>query len=443
MTENRLRMVQHAWNKIGGGADSVSFETLVAKYNAPAHPRVTSREKKAETVMNDFVTIVGAKCTDGSITCDGFCSYYSDINAVMPNENENYFVDMIIKTWGLDSDKAAVSPSRLAELEDIIFEKIRQRTHGAEDEGRTVKKMFKFFDTDGLGTITPLEFKKALETIGCTFKDHEMAAIFRSHDANGNGRLDYEEFANMFAIRGSGNNPNVNPSFGITREPPHQVLAKIRDTLKARGAHGIRGLGHVFRRMDNNGDKKFDRNEFMWGLRENGHKLSPSEFERIFKYFDKNNDGVITYNEFLRGVRGEMNEFRKGFVKIAFGKLDKDGSGIVDLADIAAAYDVTHHPKFKSGEATTDDILGEFMSQWDTIKADGKVCLEEFEDYYTDVSASIDEDNYFELMMRNAWHIEGGEGATANTTIPRHLVIGPDGSQSVQIKQGSANFNYA
>jgi len=328
----------------------------------------------------------------------------------MPNEKENYFVDMLIKTWDLDADKASVSESNLAKMEDVIFEKVRQRTHGAEDEGRTVKKIFKHFDRDGLGTIEPMEFKKALETLGCTFKDFELHAIFSKYDKNANGRLDYEEFALMFALRGSGNNPNVNPTFGIEREPPLQVLGKILNVLKARGAHGIRGLGHVFRRMDNNGDKKFDRNEFMWGLRENGHKLSPSEFERIFKYFDKNNDGCISFDEFLRGVRGEMNARRVGLVKLAFAKLDKSGNGTVGLEDLAGTYDVSFHPKFKSGEMSKNEILTEFMSQWDTLKADNIVTFEEFCDYYTDVSASVDEDDYFELMIRNAWHIAGGEG---------------------------------
>jgi len=90
------------------------------------------------------------------------------------------------------------------------------------------------------------------------------------------------------------------------------------DTLKARGANGIRGLGIVFRRMDNSGDKKMDRNEFMWGLRENGHSLSPSEFERIFKFFDKNNDGRISYDEFLRGLRGDLSQRRIGLIKLAY-----------------------------------------------------------------------------------------------------------------------------
>ena len=91
---------------------------------------------------------------------------------------------------------------------------------------------------------------------------------------------------------------------------------------------------------------------------------------------------------------------------------------------------------------TKNDILNEFMQQWDTCVKDGKVTFEEFCEYYTDVSASIDKDNYFELMMRNAWHIAGGEGQTANTSIPRHLVTDADGTQRVEMVAGSENFNY-
>jgi Ca2+-binding EF-hand superfamily protein len=72
----------------------------------------------------------------------------------------------------------------------------------------------------------------------------------------------------------------------------------------------------------------------MWGLKENGHNLSPSEFERIFKYFDKNNDGKINYDEFLRGLRGELTERRKSLILLAFKKLDRTGDGFVTLEDI-------------------------------------------------------------------------------------------------------------
>ena len=314
MSQDRIAIVKKAWQKVAQGAPEVSFEALVAQYNAPAHPRVTSREKRAETVMNDFVQLMGEKVTGGCVTEEAFMSFYADSNAVTPVDKDTYFVTTILKTWCMEGTAVTVNAARLAELEDVIFEKIRQRTHGADDEGKTVRKIFKHFDLDGFGTICFSEFTRALESMGCAFPEFESRAIFDKYDKDGNGKLDYEEFSGWFAIRGSGNNPNVNPVFGIKREPPNQVLKKILDTLKARGAHGIRGLGIVFRRMDNNGDRKMDRNEFMWGLRENGHNLSPSEFERIFKYFDKNNDGKVSYDEFLRGMRGEMNDFRKGFV---------------------------------------------------------------------------------------------------------------------------------
>jgi hypothetical protein len=66
----------------------------------------------------------------------------------------------------------------------------------------------------------------------------------------------------------------VNPVFGVTREPPGQVIDKILVFLKASVVHGIRGLGIVSRHMDISGDTKLDRNEFQWGLKENGHVLS-------------------------------------------------------------------------------------------------------------------------------------------------------------------------
>lgn len=91
----------------------------------------------------------------------------------------------------------------------------------------------------------------------------------------------------------------------------------------------------------------------MWALRENGHKLSPSEFERIFKYFDKNNCGRVCYNDFMAGIRPAMNERRCELAKQAFAAVDKEGCGSVSLEQIFDHCDVSGHPKIKSGEMTT------------------------------------------------------------------------------------------
>lgn len=330
-----MAVVKHAWSFLDqSGSKSINFGEMLSKYNASAHPRVRTREKKVESVINEFETCMGARARGAQISEGAFIEYYADINACLPAEKDDYFIDLVLKTWGISTQATSVSDQRINDLEEIVFEKVRQRTHGADDEGKTVKKIFKHFDLDGFGTIEMSEFTKSLETLGCVFKPFEIEALFNKYDANANGKLDYEEFAAFFAKKGSGNNPNVNPVFGIGREPPNQVLDKVKSTLKARGANGIRGLAIVFRRIDNSRDRKLDRSEFMWGLKENGHDLSPSEFERIFKFFDKNNDGKIDYDEFLRGLRGELSDRRKALILLAFRKVDRTGDGIVTIDDL-------------------------------------------------------------------------------------------------------------
>lgn len=108
--------------------------------------------------------------------------------------------------------------------------------------------------------------------------------------------------------------------------------------------------------------------------------------------------------------------------------LDKDGSGQVTLKDIELAYDTSFHPDFQSGTKTKTQILTEFMSVWETHKKDHVVTFEEFCDYYKDVGASISDDDYFELMIRNAWHLDGGKGQYENTSIKRVLKTNQDGS---------------
>jgi hypothetical protein len=86
---------------------------------------VRTREKKTETVIAEFEACMGARQAGGAITEQGFLEYYADINACLPAEKDDYFVEMVLKTWGLNADKVFVSPQRIQEIENIIFEKIR------------------------------------------------------------------------------------------------------------------------------------------------------------------------------------------------------------------------------------------------------------------------------------------------------------------------------
>ena len=156
------------------------------------------------------------------------------------------------------------------------------------------------------------------------------------------------------------------------------------------------------------------------------------ETEELFKFFDEDAGGTITYDEFLVGIRGEMNTRRSQLVLLAFDILDADKGGFVDIDDIADKYNAKTNPDVISGKKTEKQVLKEFLDTFDQGEKDGKVYPDEFCKYYSNISASVDLDDYFELMIRNAWHIPGGEGWCANTANKRVLVTHPDGRQTVE-----------
>ena len=182
-------------------------------------------------------------------------------------------------------------------------------------------------------------------------------------------------------------------------------MEDIKETLKKRGAMMIRGIGRVFRILDDNRNRQLDKNELMWGLKDFDIHLSEEQVMVLIKHFDRDGSGTVSFDEFLVALRGELNEFRTGYIKQAYDKLDVNKDGLVTLEDIAKLYDVSQHPDVMAKRKTPEEAYREFMSMWDTQVADGIVTFEEFCEYFKDVSASIDTDEYFAVMMTSAWKL--------------------------------------
>jgi Ca2+-binding EF-hand superfamily protein len=85
--------------------------------------------------------------------------------------------------------------------------------------------------------------------------------------------------------------------------------------------------------------------------------------------------------------------------------LDKDGSGKITISDIINIYDVSMNPDFIEGRKSREQILTEFMSNFEGAKGnrDGVITSDEFFDYYTDLSMSCPSDEYFVRMMESTW----------------------------------------
>ncbi|RTG80103.1 uncharacterized protein DC041_0010468 [Schistosoma bovis] len=151
-------------------------------------------------------------------------------------------------------------------------------------------------------------------------------------------------------------------------------IEKLRYQCLLRGASGIAGIGRQFRIIDDDGNKKLDFKEFSKGCKDFGVDLSKDEIKEIFDEIDADQSGFIDFDEFLMSLR---------------------------IEDLKGVYNVKNHPKFINGEKTEDEILVEFLKTFQPQNnADEVITREEFFNYYSGLSASVDNDAYFDLMIR-------------------------------------------
>lgn len=144
-----------------------------------------------------------------------------------------------------------------------------------------------------------------------------------------------------------------------------ELNLKFKLAIQAKGGVGIRSLKVIFKRMDFNGNNTLDVNEFEQALNAFGLFPKKVELQALMKYYDMNGDGSVGYEEFLNGLRDDLTPRRKNMVLKAFAMMDKSGNGTITVSDICSIYDVSRNPDFIEKRLTKDQILMNFLNQFD------------------------------------------------------------------------------
>lgn len=185
-----------------------------------------------------------------------------------------------------------------------------------------------------------------------------------------------------------------------------EINFKIRLVLKKKGINGLRTLAKTFHDYDFNGNNRLEFKEFKAALESMGIFTSIVELQALMAYYDTNKDGGISYGEFLQGIREPMSERRQALVQQIFAMLDKNGSGSITRADIENCYRVESSPDFISGAKTKQEVLENFLNNFDLAQKskDGVITKEEFFNYYADLSMVLPVDDYFVSVLEGAWN---------------------------------------
>ncbi|XP_076459638.1 calcyphosin-like protein [Babylonia areolata] len=195
-------------------------------------------------------------------------------------------------------------------------------------------------------------------------------------------------------------------SSNVSESQRQEIINKVRDKCLKKSCGALKQLGCVFRRMDIDFSKKICFEELKEGVRIYGIDVTDEELRILFDTFDKDGNDYIDFNEFMNALKPPMSPARVSVIDEAFDKLDVNGDGVLKLEDLKVVYkkNVQRHPKFLSGEWTEEQTLQYFLDSLDTPGSpDGMVTREEFHHYYAGVSATVDDDCYFDLMMRSCY----------------------------------------
>lgn len=187
-----------------------------------------------------------------------------------------------------------------------------------------------------------------------------------------------------------------------------EVNNKFLKVVNSRSGGGILGLARNFKIIDKDNSGQLSIAEFKIAMSKFRVGLTAEEVQILFNYYDKDHTGTLSFDEFLKGLRNKLSPQRRALAEQAFNVMDVDRSGEINFEDLKDKYDVSQHPKVRTGEFTKKQAIDEFIKLFEGDSGDqnSTITKEEWLDYHAGLSASIDTDDEFGILMSKNWGIE-------------------------------------
>jgi Ca2+-binding EF-hand superfamily protein len=312
-------------------------------------------------------------------------------------------------------------------LERMLRAKFELKSGFAEPGqlARTIHKALRALDTSDDEDMDVQRFATVMKKLNCGEDRGAVESLFHRYDTSDRSVVSMKDMADsVFGLK------QVARSSAESRS----VIQQIRDRLIARGETGYRRLSRALK-QEAGSAQALAPQDLANVLSADGLNLTRGELATLFKSFDAKGTGKINVADFMVGLRPTISAQRLSLVKLTFLRLDrKERDGTIIFDSLVSLFSPERHPAVLEGSASPRDALRDFLSGWDKL-GNEKVTEAEFIDFYKDLSAAIDNDQYFELMLRNSWRVSGGGGNGELSPSKggfRVRVTHLDGTQSVE-----------
>eukprot|EP01028_Stygiella_incarcerata_P005960 TRINITY_DN2459_c0_g1_i1.p1 TRINITY_DN2459_c0_g1~~TRINITY_DN2459_c0_g1_i1.p1 ORF type:complete len:1822 (-),score=519.58 TRINITY_DN2459_c0_g1_i1:603-6068(-) len=170
-----------------------------------------------------------------------------------------------------------------------------------QKDGRDVRSLFLAFDVNRDGVVSPEELRQGLEGAGVVMSDYEFGKLVERFDADGNGAVDYTEFANIFEepageeVKKPSTPASSRFLVASEEERRHQSLFRnVKNLIQQKRKRAL----DAFRLFDKNGDGVVSREEFGKTLEELGLAVPEADLSLLVDRFDTDKNGTVDYQEF-------------------------------------------------------------------------------------------------------------------------------------------------
>ena len=211
-------------------------------------------------------------------------------------------------------------------------------------------------------------------------------------------------------------------SFNNSNIKENESLLKFRQILISQGIKGIFHFQKMLSIYDRNSSGFISFDNFYTIFQTNYTSIPLSDIKSIFSLFEINNEGQINnssenkikYDLLLKSLVGNISIKRRILIQKVFNTFSKEKKNKAMISEIKNKFNASRHPDVIKGIKTENKILGEFLDFLETFREynnnlhgfNFSMSFQEFCDFYSQISLSINDDKYFEMLLTNCWDLD-------------------------------------
>ena len=237
-------------------------------------------------------------------------------------------------------------------------------------------------------------------------------------------RKNYHMTKSQSQILTPNNNTNMTPK-GISKEQDNNNIDKtqnknyfkelseyLRNKININNGITYYSLAHHLKTNEDKKDQTTNFETLLSTLKLLQIDINPDDLINFYACLDYNQTGKVSTDEILRIIAGDITEKRKISVISKFAEMDKEKTGYLPIAFLKKVYNAKFHPDCFLGKKPENEVYDEFLFTFEVfcfmknLGNEQEISYLDFVEYYTPISTSIINDNYFDDILLGAWNIE-------------------------------------